>query len=379
MKFLVNLYRRIFKKINLYIAKTFLVKLLQIIFGFSLLMFFINFMDAADKIKGSDDAPISAAFMMAFMTVPEFLNDVISSLVLMSAIATFFSLSSKSEITVVRASGYSLWQILRPVAVCSFLIGIFWITIFNDLSIKANKKFNALEGQYVRNEMREVVAPVNGIWIKQANMDNPQEELVIQAGRIYKNNVELRAAKIWFFDTNGRFYQKIDANKMFLEKGLWHLKGVTINNSESMNKKLSEYSIRTDLEADFVRQKIVTNFQNVKLFSIFELPNLITDLESAGFSSIKFRVYLQSLLSKPLLFLAMVFIACFFGLHHTRNQTSVLMMFLGITTGLVIYITSSIINALGSSGLVPIFASTWVITLISLAVGILLIYKKENI
>jgi lipopolysaccharide export LptBFGC system permease protein LptF len=55
------------------------------------------------------------------------------------------------------------------------------------------------------------------------------------------------------------------------------------------------------------------------------------------------------------------------------------MIFLGVATGLILYITSSIMNALGSSGIIPIFASTWVVAIICLSLGILLIYKKENI
>ena len=157
----------------------------------------------------------------------------------------------------------------------------------------------------------------------------------LTANLFFKNNR--------FFDQNNKFYQKIDAKKMFLRDGFWSLESVTINNPVSINKKLDSYLIKTDLEADFVIQKIVNNFQNVKLFSIFELPNLIIDLQSAGFSSTKFKVYFHSLLSKPLLFLSMVLIACFFGLNDSRNNNAVLMIFLGITTGLILYITSTIV------------------------------------
>jgi lipopolysaccharide export LptBFGC system permease protein LptF len=74
----------------------------------------------------------------------------------------------------------------------------------------------------------------------------------------------------------------------------------------------------------------------------------------------------------------MTLIACYFGLNHIRNKNTILMIFIGIIIGLIFYITSSIMNALGSSGLIPIFASTWVIAIICLASGILLIYRKEN-
>lgn len=367
-----------FKKLNRYIARNFLMRFLQILIGFFLLIFFINFMDALEKVKGSD-APFYIPVAMAALQAPDFINDIIPSIILMSAIATFFTLSSKSELTVIRASGFSLWQIIRPMAMSAFLIGVLWITAVGYASIQMTKQFNALEGKYVRNEIREVVAPENGIWIRQDNTQNVGEDIIIKAEKIYKNNIELNRVTLWFYDKNGKFYQKIDADKMFLKNGFWKLQNVVINNPAAINKKVDDYMIHTDLEADFLLQKIVNNFQNVKLFSLFELPGLIDDLKDAGFSSTKFEVYFHSLLSKPLLFLAMIFIACFFGMNHVRDRKTILMIFLGITTGLILYITSTIIGALGSSKIIPIFASTWIIAIICLAIGILLIYKKENI
>lgn len=368
---------RLFKKINIYIATRFLIKFAQILSAFSLLIFFINLLDVIEKVRGSD-VPFTATFLMAFLQVPDFLNDVAPSLVLISAIITFFILSSRSEITVTRTSGFSIWQVCQPIAVCAFLLGVFWVTIFGPTSILMMKKFNSLEGKYVRNEIREVVEIKSGIWLKQTNMNNPKEEIVIQAKKVYKDSLELNNVTIWFFNKENQFYKKIDAKKVFLNEGHWLLKDAIINDFGTLNKSLESHIIPTDLDPEFVIQKIVNNFQNVKLFSVFELPNLIADLQSSGFSSTKFKVYLQSLLSKPLMFLAMIFIACYFGLNHTRSRSAILMIFLGITFGLILYVTSAIITALGSSGLIPTFASTWVISIICLAIGVLLIYRKEK-
>jgi lipopolysaccharide export system permease protein len=359
-------------------AKMFLVKFLQISLGFSLLIFFINLIDALDKIQGTD-TPFYIAILMAFLQVPDFLNDVVPSLVLISAIIAFFLLSSKSEITIIRMSGFSLWQILQPIALSAIFLGIFWIIVFGTISIQMSKKFNSLEGKYVRNESREVMVPQNGIWLKQDNSSERGEELIIQAKKVYQENLELDGVTVWYFNKEGQFYKKIDAKKMLMQEGFWLLKEATLNDANTLNQSLGSISIPTNLKADFVMQKIVNNFQNVKLFSLFELPNLIRDLQGAGFDSTKFRVYFNSLISKPLLFLAMTLLACYFGLNHIRNQNSALMIFFGIAIGLIFYITASIMNALGSSGLVPIFASTWIVAIICLSVGTLLIYRKENL
>lgn len=365
------------KLINFYIAKNFLIKFLQVLIGFSLLIFFINFIDTLERIK---DAPIYISILVAFLQIPDFLNDIAPSMVLISSIIGFFALSSKSEISIIRMSGFSLWQVLQPIALSAFLLGIFWITIFDPISVLALKKFNFLEAKYTKNETREMVEPHNGIWVKQNNLEKPQEQIIIQAQRAYRETAEFGGVTVWFFDKNDGFYKKIDATSARMEGKTWVLSDLILNENDNiLNKKLDKMTIPTDLTSDFVMDKIVNNFQNVKLFSFFELPTLINDLSSAGFASTKFKVYFHSLLSRPLLFAAMTLIACFFGLNHVRNQNTVLMLFIGVITGLGLYITSTIVNALGSSGLIPVFASTWIIVVICLAIGTLLIYRKEHI
>lgn len=330
------------------------------------------------KKMSETDSPFYISIFLAFLQIPDFLNDVVSSLVLIATIVTFFTLSSRSEITIIRVSGFSLWQIVRPIALSATLLGIFWITIFDVLSIQMGKEFNHLKRKYVSNELREVMVPQGGVWLKQNSLDKPGEELVILSKKVYQTDLEFDDVTIWFFNKSGEFYKKIDAEKMFLKKNFWSVNNAILNDSNSLNKKVGDISIPTDLDANFVIQKVVNNFQNVKIFSLFELPDLIHDLASSGFSPTKFRIYFHSLLAKPLLFAAMSLIACYFSLNHIRNQNTVFLIICGIILGLVLYITSSIINALGASGLIPIAAATWLIALICLAIGTLLIYQKES-
>jgi lipopolysaccharide export LptBFGC system permease protein LptF len=80
----------------------------------------------------------------------------------------------------------------------------------------------------------------------------------------------------------------------------------------------------------------------------------------------------------PLVFLAMTMIACYFGINHIRNNRNYLILFIGIIMGVFLYVINAILISLGSSNLISIFASTWMINLVYLAIGILLVYKKEK-
>jgi lipopolysaccharide export system permease protein len=364
-------------KIKLYIASRFFKKFFQITLSFSLIIFFVNLVENSSKVKESG-AEFYAIFLMSFFQIPDFLNEIIISIILISSTLTYFTLSNRSEITIIRSSGFSIWSISKSMAFASLILGIFWVLIFDPISSLMLKKYNQLELFYVEDYQREIIAPQDGIWIRQENLAKKDHELLINAKKVIKEFLEFNNITIWFFDDKGRFYKKIDAKEMFHEGRVWRVEKAVINDKNFINKSVSQIEIPTNLKSDFIYETVVSNFQNVKLFSVYQLFSLIKNLEEAGFSATKFSVYLQSLLAKPIMFFSMTLIACFFGINHIRDNKAILMIFLGIVLGIAVYVISGIMISLGSSGLIPIFASTWLISLISLSTGILLIYQKEK-
>jgi len=114
-------------------------------------------------------------------------------------------------------------------------------------------------------------------------------------------------------------------------------------------------------------------------FSIYELPGLIKDLKDSGFSPRKFVVQFNSLLSKPFLFVAMSLMAAFFAINNSRSKNNIMIFVSGIILGLLFYIILIIVNAIGSSGVIPTFLTTWMVVVIMLAISVLLIFRKEII
>ena len=225
----------------------------------------------------------------------------------------------------------------------------------------------------------DIFTPSNGIWLRQKNTKNNLEEIKIRANKIYKNNLKLETVTVWFFDQDNRFYKRLDAKEMYLSGNHWFLKSIILNDDENINKEVPVMEIGTNLDSEFVIQKIVNNFEDVKLFPIFSLPKLINNLESAGFSSRKFKVYFHSLLNYPILFICMGIIGAYFAINSVRSRNHSIYVVLGVISGLFIHVGLNIANAFGSSGMIPIFMSTWLITLLFLATSILLIFKKENL
>ncbi|MCE3255420.1 MAG: putative permease [Rickettsiaceae bacterium] len=366
------------KELYFYIIKKFFFTFALVLISTVLLLAMINLFDLLDKISGKEIG-IGEVIALDILQVPVFIEDISIFLVMLASMITLFSLSMRSEITVMRASGLSFWQILTPIALGAFLLGVVFVLVFNPISIAASKKFSLMEQKLIEKEETSLLSPPGGIWIRQQNTTNLDEDIIIRADKIYRKNLQMGNVSLWFFDKDQKFYQKIDAKTMFLRDGYWYLWHTIINDAEHINQRQENVRIATNLKAEFIAKKILNNFENVRLFSVYDLPSLIGELKDSGFSPRKFVVYYHSLLAKPFLFMAIALIAAFFAINNVRGKNNIMIFVFGIGFGLVSYISLIIINSLGASGLIPTFLSTWMVAIILLAISVLLIFRKEVI
>ena len=366
-------------RIYIYITKRFLIKFVAVASAISSLIFIVNLSDIFGKLdKVKEQIFWYTPFSMAALQVPAFVEDVSIFMVLVAAILTLYNLSMKSEITVMRCSGLSLWNVLFPLIISSFTLGLFFILVFNPLTIASEKKFHKMEQQLIENKDLNILAPKDGIWLRQKNILKDGEIIIIRAKMIYKENLHLQDVNLWFYDKDGVFYKKIDVRNMFLNNYFWHLEKAVINDDLNINKNIEELDILTNLKSDFIVDKIINNFEDAKSFSIFSLPGIIKDSQESGFASRKFIVYYNLLLNKPLMFAAMVIMAAVFSINNIRNKNNILYILIGIICGLILYVSSTVISAFGSSGIIPPFIATWVVTVIILTAVILAAFKKEQ-
>lgn len=388
-----------FKSIYIYIAKKFIKQFIQIISAFALLIFIINFIEIFNR-NSSSYSNFYSQIKLSVLSIPQLLNEISTSIILISAIICYFNLALKNEITIIRISGLSIWHISQPIALSAFGLGIFWILIFQPISTISTNKIQKIEAEIIKKNP-EIYNSQNqkGIWLRQENLVYKGQEIIINSHSADKNDLTFFNNTIWFFDEHGVFYKKINSKIMTLKKNQFILDG-TITNSilpqlnyekkqqnfkqltkerlNFINQKNQQIIIPSNIDENFIRKKIINNLENASSFTIFQLPNLIKDMENSGLNSQKFKVRLNYLITLPIMFLAMSLIACFFGINHVRNHQAVIIIFLGIIAGVALYIISTIITSFGSSGLISVFASTWMPSFICIAIAILLIYNKEK-
>jgi len=364
------------KTIDIYLAKLFLKNFLIVIGGFAILFFIINLVEIFDRVEDGNSNLIILLFL-AFLKTPQSLTSVVLSVVLISAIYTFYQLSNRCELVVIRNCGYSLWKISRPLIIASLVLAIFWITIFNFLETFSLKKYNVYEAEFIETEMRENILTNEGLWLKQSINEN-QGYNIILVRKIFKNSQQLFNNTIWFFDKNYNFYKRIDARRMVLTNKHWKIDNAILNDNNNINTEIANIEISTDIDEDFLQKKIINLENTVDYYNIFELPNIINELEKSGLNSKKYKIYFNVKLNYLILFVSMILFAIYFGENLSRNRDSAIKLFYGIVFGLLVFLSSSIFSTLGSSNILTIFEATWLVSLFYLAISIILIYRKEN-
>lgn len=367
-------------RISYYISKIFLTRLLALVCSLSFLIFVINMMEVS---QSAQDVDVSGfiLFKIVLFQIPQWIEFIMPFLIMIASILTFNKLSMSSELSIVRASGISVWQFLSPVLLCVVSIGIFGFAFFNFFSANLYAKSESLQSEYVENidgDKEDLLAPKNGIWFRQQDIDNEGGEIIFRSSRVNKDELLFRDVVVNYFDANKMPVKRINSDAMVLKDGFWKIENATILQEGVASVSEDLVLIPTDLQENFILSTINNKYENPESISFWRLPSLIKTMEESGISAQKFKIQFYSLLMRPILFFAIVLISSYFSLNHTRSGKNSMMITLGIVAGFLIYFTSDIMVEFGKMEKVPFFVSTWMMTILYLMIGFVLVVKKEE-
>ncbi len=214
----------------------------------------------------------------------------------------------------------------------------------------------------------------NGLWLRQADDKN---QSVIHAASIGIDGADITLNRVTIFVYKGadKFAQRLDAKTGELEDRFWHLRGVTIHDRErELPVHKAEHWFATDITVDNIND----SFAPPETLSFWDLPGFIENLDRAGFSAIRHRLYWHSLLAAPLLLCAMVLIAATFTLRHSRVVNVTYVVAGGILTGFLLFFFSEIVFALGTRESIPVVLAAWTPSGVSTLLGLAMVFHLED-
>lgn len=304
------------------------------------------------------------AVVMVAMSAVKWTIKTLPVTVLMGAILGFIDLKARHELTVIQASGISIWRTVRaPVialALASLAIGLGLET----LSTQLNRELNPTPpGQ------ASLLTPPGEIWLEQRSGDTHYVMIAtgMQAGGSALGQVTV-------FQLGGGQDERIEAPEALLDNGEWTFRTAVVRNPDKPARTVFNYTLPTSSTAAELRLKL----SSTEDMTFFELARLLQggvadpSIRTAG------TMRLIKLLALPLVLTGSLFIAFAFTAGYRRGSNYGPAVLYGIVLGFVVFVITEMADRAGSTGVLdPTFAAVGP-AFVAIVIGVTVLLHKED-
>jgi len=334
-----------------YLAIQFLITVAVVYAIFLMLAFSIDIVDLLNRTAGHN-VPGSTVIGMAVLQLPDLGQKMLPFAILLGGVFTFVRLSRSRELVATRAAGISAWDFLLPPLTVAVLIGVCAVTLFTPISARMFSEFAGLEARYVKGQESRLSVSMNGLWLRQGDAN---QQSVIHALRVAQQGEHLEDVLVLLYGPNDRFTGRIDAKSAELKDQYWLINDAWVSDLRGIPVHHDSYKLATTLTPE----QIVESSTAPDALSFWDLPGYIRAAQAAGFSALRYQLYLYSLYALPALFAAMVFMAASFSLRPGRDSGMAKIILFSAACGFGVFFFQDLTMVLGRSGAVPILPATW--------------------
>jgi len=353
-----------------YLARQFLFGVGLVYGALLMLAFSIDIVELINRTAGHSVAT-AAVFGMALLQLPDLGQILLPFAILGGGVFCFVRLSRYQELVATRAAGVSAWDFLVPPLAVAIAIGVFMVVVVTPVSARMLAQFAALEAKYIKGEASQLSVSANGLWLRQGDQNH---QSVIHALSVSDQGVHLDDVIIFLYGPNDHVEGRIDAKDAQLAHGAWVLDNAWVSDADGHVKHYDRYELQTTLTPAQIQE----SFASPETLSFWDLPHFIRAAKNAGFSTVRYRLYLYSLLTLPVLFAAMVFMAASFSLKLVRSGGVGRVVLISFLSGFAVFFFSYLTRALGQSSILPVGLAATAPAAAAILIGMTLVFHQED-
>lgn len=356
--------------LDFYISKGFLVYFLWSLIACGTLFVLLTLFDLLDDIVRNKISFYSVLDYFAFLT-PQILMIIVPVSVLLAILINFGILEKNSEITAIKAGGWSLYRISLPIffITACFCCSVFLLQdyILPYANIRQENIRNVIKGrppQTSSGMQRKWILGESGRIYNYEYFDSNQDSFVNL--NVFDADLEQVQIRRWIFASRAR----IGIN------GIWLLEDGWLRDyraAQSGFRRIQLETMRFPEKAAYFEREIFQPKESSKL-KYFELKNYISYLKKAGYNATELQVELHKKISFPLSCLIMALLGIPFSFSMGKKGA-----FYGIAASIAIAIlfwgVSGVFEALGAHGLLAPVLSAWAPNIVFGASGFALIFS----
>lgn len=363
-----------FSIIYRYIARNYLITLILCLL---ILMGLISLFDIIDLLRRTASYPditFKNVLHLACFKSPQMIHMILPFAVLLSSLTVFWRLTKSSELVIIRASGVSVWNFLKPILLITFLVGVLDITVVNPMTTSMTQRFHQLEERFHLVKSSSLSWSPKGFWLREIRENRP---IILRASALRRQEGSLALDDFSVFELkeNEILDRQIESPHAVLDKNQLTLFQAWVIEPGKSPQTVPQMQIPTSLSIE----KILENFESPDTTSFWKLPEAIEFFDASGFSSLKHRAHFYSLLVSPFYLMIMVLIAAVFCLTPNNRQGKILFKIIeAIVCGFGLFFSTTVMNALGVSQTFPLFLAVLGPALVAVPLCVSLLLHRED-
>jgi lipopolysaccharide export system permease protein len=323
------------------IATGYLVKeiLKGAFFALALLLTLVNLFSLTDELKdlGKGSYDLSHIFLYLALSTPTIFYTLVPSAALIGSIFVLGSMANHREIIALRASGLSIFWIIRTVLLAGVILIVISLIVGEWIAPQTERAAQLLKTTAQNN--RVVMQAKYGIWLREGNS-------FINIRQIAEKS-QLTDISFYYLNSQHHLNEVVHAQTgRFMEHDYWQLNDLQktqLSPNRAITQHFETQTWRSSIVPDLVDIVVVTSAN----LSSIELNKYIKFLKKNNQKSQIFEAALWNRLLNPLVTLSMLLVSSPFMIGIKRDTSVGGRLVIGIILGLSFNIIDQIISHLG--------------------------------
>ena len=360
------IYLKVYQK---YVVNNFLTTGIKIFLIFFSLVFILSIFGEISFFKDTEVSFFIPIFL-TFLNVPSIVYEIFPFIFLITTQFFFIKLAERHELIALKNFGLNNTKVLKLISFTTFLIGIFVIIVFYNISANMKFLYFEIKNEYAKDNKYLAAITENGLWIKDEINENIN---IVNAEKISEN--KLINVDILQFDKNFSLLQIIYADEVDITNNTWSIDKATFSKYDSLEKNINNL----EFQSNFNYEKINSLFSNLSSLNMLELNKVKKDYDAMNYSTTEINSHIQKILSYPIYLMIMTILSAIIMMNIRYDKPKVFHLIFGILLSVVIYYIHYFLGVLGKSEKIPITVSIWMpiilLTIIS-SIGLIRINEK---
>ena len=320
-----------------YLIKEFITILLKITFIFSILGLIMGLLEEFNFFSDYD-VEYFYPFYLVLLNVPSLIYEIFPFIFLISSQFLFLKLLDNGELNTFKSNGLNNVKILRLITLLSFIIGLFIIVVFYNLSAVMKFEYLDIKKNFTKDNKYLATITENGLWIKDEINDQIN---FVNANRFTLN--QLNQVDIIQLSNKFDFQRNIKADRVDIKDNNWSLYNVKIVDSKNKIKIVDQMNFLSN----FNYEEISNLFSNLASLTVWNLLELKKNYIIINYSTTEIDYHLHRIIAYPFLITIITLLSGILMLNLNFRKPKLFFIVLGVLLSVVIYYVNFFFGTMG--------------------------------